>query len=76
MVRKNEKFASDSILGIQIDNNICFKCIRVYKNGFTCDAFSEGIPREILNGSFDHRKNHPDDNGLKFKLNEFFAGED
>lgn len=36
-------------------------------NGFVCRAFPLGIPREIWIGVFDHTKNHPLDNGVRFE---------
>lgn len=37
----------------------CITCI--HKNpGKTCDAFSDGIPNEILNGSNQHTEKLPD----------------
>ena len=35
----------------------CLKCIHFKKeNGFTCPAFSTGIPLKILSGDIRHRK--------------------
>ena len=34
----------------------------------TCQAFPDGIPQDILDGSFDHSKPHPNDNGILFVL--------
>jgi len=31
-----------------------------------CKAFPYGIPQEILNGDFDHRKPYHGDNGIRF----------
>lgn len=33
-----------------------------------CNAFPEGIPVEILSGNYDHRDNHPLDNGVTYDL--------
>ena len=44
---------------------ICHLCAR-RKSPTRCDAFPEGIPREILTGDFDHRKSYPGDGGKRF----------
>jgi hypothetical protein len=33
---------------------------------FECSAFPDGIPVEILEGKFDHRKPHEGDHGIMF----------
>ncbi len=35
-----------------------------------CAAFPQGIPFDIANGDFDHRKPHPDDNGIVFEIKD------
>ncbi|GAB5492415.1 MAG: hypothetical protein Phog2KO_26300 [Phototrophicaceae bacterium] len=39
------------------------------RSGLFCDAFPDGIPDEIVKGHFDHRKPHPNDNGVQFEIN-------
>ena len=36
---------------------------------FLCNAFPQGIPDEIVDAKFDHRKPHPNDNGIQFVMN-------
>lgn len=36
---------------------------------FYCEAFPDGIPDEIENSLFDHRKPHPNDKGIQFEMN-------
>jgi len=35
--------------------------------GQACAAFPDGIPSEIINGHFDHRKPHVGDHGIQFR---------
>ena len=38
--------------------------------GITCDAFPEGIPREIWYNHVRHRKEYPGDKGIRFERRE------
>jgi hypothetical protein len=52
---------------------MCYRCSHRkepfggYDVGFTCTAFPEGIPSEILQSEFDHRKPHEGDHGFQFE---------
>lgn len=45
----------------------CDSCARLRENGRTCEAFPNGIPREIFVGTHDHTESFPGDNGLRFQ---------
>lgn len=62
-----------------MQNNLCSDCVH-YLGKTKCDAFSNGIPDEILLGFNDHSKPLPDqDNDIVFepkeKRNEFIITE-
>ena len=44
----------------------CIACTRKHEAGPTCDAFPDGIPEEILDGSVSHEDPYPGDGGLTF----------
>lgn len=55
---------------------LCIKCMRFHEdNGdhFTCDAFPEGIPDEIVLGGFNHNRPFPGDHGMQFVARVKFA---
>jgi hypothetical protein len=47
---------------------ICHDCRhRSKKNMMRCEAFPDGIPAEILVGTFDHHKPYKGDHGIQFE---------
>jgi hypothetical protein len=50
---------------------MCWHCKRRHPRdgrwGIRCDAFPDGIPDEIIESNFDHRRPHPGDHGLLFE---------
>lgn len=55
---------------------LCLKCVLFHEEGddhFTCDAFPEGIPDEIVLGGFNHNQPFPGDNGMRFLARVKFA---
>ena len=53
---------------------VCLYC-KHFRRGMVndrpiCDAFPRGIPDDIMDGDFDHRKPHPDDKGTQFELKD------
>lgn len=55
-----------------IDVPICVKCkhynkIDYEKLIFSCWAYPDGIPDEIIEGEVDHKKPYKGDNGIQFE---------
>jgi hypothetical protein len=47
----------------------CEYCKNLFKKaGYSCRAFPDGIPKEIIDSTADHRKPFPGDNDIKFEL--------
>lgn len=48
---------------------ICMACLHrhIEGDGFTCDAFPDGIPDEIIQSEADHREPFPGDQGIQFE---------
>ncbi len=52
----------------------CNFCAHLYEGkGWTCSAFPEGIPQEILENRFNHREPHPGDRGIQFWSSRFVS---
>ena len=49
----------------------CYECFH-YSGDNKCDAFPEGIPRQIYTGEHDHTKEFKGDNGIRFESLEKF----
>ena len=45
---------------------ICNDC-RHFREGVTCAAFPERIPKAILTGEHDHHEPYPGDGGVRFE---------
>ncbi len=50
----------------------CFSCKHYKPNelGMACKAFPNGIPAEIADMQFDHRKPFPDDQGIQWEAKD------
>lgn len=44
----------------------CVSCIH-YDYANLCAAFPAGIPEEIMDGTFDHRRPYPGDQGIRWE---------
>ena len=55
---------------MQMSSNItCIKCDRLRSDCLTavCKAFPSGIPIDIIEEGFNHKKPFPGDNGIRFE---------
>jgi len=64
---KFHRYETNSVLGIILDDGICYKCKHVGQKGDMCKAFPDGIPAKVLRGKHDHRKPYKGDNGIRFE---------
>jgi hypothetical protein len=48
----------------------CLGCKHFLFEGLSCDAFPEGIPREIVEGKFDHSAPYEGDGGIRYEPRE------
>jgi len=44
----------------------CQSCINFFGDG-RCNAYPNGIPRDIIKGEHDHSEPYPGDNGIRFE---------
>lgn len=63
-------FGNSGLAGIQINNNKCYKCKHLFKDGQSCKAFPNGIPIKILLGDTSHTKPYDGDNGIQYEVNK------
>lgn len=48
---------------------MCMYCSRLSTEGWTCEAYVEGIPNALWIASADHRAPLPGDHGVRFEAN-------
>lgn len=64
----------DSELDKTVFSPFCIFCKLVISPlEHTCNAFPNGIPDEIWEGNFDHRKPYPGDHGILFEAKSPFG---
>jgi len=50
---------------------MCVYCKHKYENDIRCEAFPDGIPKEIFfTSEIDHREPYEGDNGIQFEPND------
>lgn len=62
-------------MGLVVEHNLkprknkiqCNGCIHFHKHSGGCDAFPEGIPKEIILGKHDHHYPYEGDHGILFE---------
>lgn len=50
----------------------CDSCVH-HRGGIQCDAFPDGIPRELLTVSITHNKPYKGDNGIRYEKNPSYT---
>ena len=59
-----------SMAFIRLGECECNDCKHVFDNGYSCEAYPEKIPSDILTGQALHRTPYDGDNGIKFEDRE------
>jgi len=49
---------------------LCASCKHFNVDDWTCAAFTDGIPSEIIQNIFDHRREHPSDGGIQYSAKD------
>jgi hypothetical protein len=52
---------------VPIAVGICSFCRHKHRNDPNCDAFPDGIPRDVLDGTIDHKRPVAGDHGIRFE---------
>jgi len=45
----------------------CDECVHQHDRGYSCSAYPDGIPGEIMVNTHDHHEHYPGDHGILFK---------
>lgn len=67
MAAYEDRFHEPHATTVQPSCNRCRHYHRATSGPATCDAFPDGIPREILTARHDHKSPFPGDRGIRFE---------
>ena len=72
IVNDSEEEVMDGVIAFFEAEWSCDKCKHLVRDDLSCAAFPDGIPDDILEREFDHRKPYPNaespvDNGIRFE---------
>jgi hypothetical protein len=72
IVNDSEEEVMDGMIAFFNAEWSCDKCKHIIRKDLSCPAFPAGIPDDIIEREFDHRKpypnaENPEDNGIRFE---------
>lgn len=64
MSDRSERFVEQ---GFGFPVSPCMSCVHKHAGAATCEAFPDGIPMEMLDGTNQHREPYDGDNGIQYE---------